>query len=193
MTSVEILLQAVDSLEALQIPYMLVGALSVNNYSFARSTKDADIVVSLMPGQLKELSRSLAPGAIIDAQTQFETATATTKNVVRIPGSEYCIELFRLSNDAHDQERFRRRVRGDLVGHATWFPTAEDVIVWKLRWIASAQRGKDRDDVAAVLASQFNKLDWPYIHRWCDQHGTRALLDEIIATIPPDLLEPETP
>ena len=28
-------------------------------------------------------------------------------------------------------------------------------------------------------------LDWDYIHHWCHLHGTRALLDEIRASIPP--------
>ena len=41
-----------------------------------------------------------------------------------------------------------------------YLPTAEDVIVMKLRWC----RGKDRDDVAIVLAVQGDGLDFDYIH-----------------------------
>jgi hypothetical protein len=189
VTAVETLLRVVESLESIQIPYMLVGALSVNQYAAPRSTKDADIVVELAPGQLTEFRRRLAPTAIIDDQLRFETATGTKRTIIRVPDSDYCVELFRLSSDAHDQERFRRRVRGVVEGLQTWVPTAEDIIVWKLRWYLSAQRDKDRHDVREVIGAQFAQLDWPYIHNWCDQHGTRALLEDIIATIPPDLLE----
>lgn len=61
-----------------------------------------------------------------------------------------------------------------------FFPTAEDVIIWKLRW----RRTKDREDVRGVIGVQGDKLDWPYIKRWCDRHGTRALLEEIRRTVP---------
>jgi hypothetical protein len=27
-------------------------------------------------------------------------------------------------------------------------------------------------------------LDWDYVHRWCDIHGTRPLLDEIRQALP---------
>jgi len=65
-------------------------------------------------------------------------------------------------------------------------PTAEDVIVMKLRWFALAKRGKDRDDVRDVIAVQGDEsLDWDYIHHWTAEHGTRTLLDEIRASIPP--------
>ena len=33
-------------------------------------------------------------------------------------------------------------------------PTAEDVIVMKLRWFQIAKRGKDRDDVCNIIAVQ---------------------------------------
>jgi hypothetical protein len=35
------------------------------------------------------------------------------------------------------------------------------------------------------MAVQGDRLDWDYIHRWCDAHGTRALLDEVRASLPP--------
>jgi len=44
----------------------------------------------------------------------------------------------------------------------------------------------DEDDVRDVIAVQGDgALDWAYIHRWTAEHGTRELLDEIRASIPP--------
>jgi hypothetical protein len=39
-------------------------------------------------------------------------------------------------------------------------------------------------DVLNALAVQGEQLDWDYIHRWCEQRGTRALLDEIRGSLP---------
>jgi hypothetical protein len=63
-------------------------------------------------------------------------------------------------------------------------PTAEDVIITKLRWAVRAARNKDVDDVKDVIAVQANRIDWDYVYKWCDVHGTRSLLDEIRASIP---------
>ena len=93
---------------------------------------------------------------------------------------------------AHDQERFRRRQRVFVqqLDHEAFLPTVEDVIVFKLRWAVEAGRSKDRDDLRDVIAVQQGQLDWNYVHRWTAEHGTRACLDEIIGSIPADLLLP---
>lgn len=67
----------------------------------------------------------------------------------------------------------------------SFFPPPKDVIITKLRWATSAQRGKDRDDVRDCIAVQGDNIDWPYVHCWCDRHGTRDLLEEIRRSIPP--------
>jgi hypothetical protein len=58
-------------------------------------------------------------------------------------------------------------------------PTAEDVVVQKLRW----GRSKGLDDAAAVIATRGNTLDWDYVHHWCAIHNTRGTLDELPASI----------
>lgn len=53
MNSLEATAAVIDALEELRIPYMLVGAFSSNAYSIARSTKDADFVVTFLPSARK--------------------------------------------------------------------------------------------------------------------------------------------
>jgi hypothetical protein len=40
-------------------------------------------------------------------------------------------------------------------------------------------------DADFVVAVQRGDMDWAYIEGWADRHGTRALLDEIRASVPP--------
>ncbi len=175
----------IEALEACEIPYMLVGSYSSNAYGVPRATQDADFVVELGENSVSELSRRLAPSIRIDPQMSFETVTMTRRYVADVVGTPFKIELFLLNDDPHNQERFRRRQLVSLLGRQVWIPTVEDVIVTKLHWALLGRRSKDREDIHDVIAVQSHRIDWDYVHRWCDEHGTRALLDEIRASIPP--------
>ncbi len=181
MTPEEATLAVVDALGALDIPFMVVGSLSSNVYGIPRSTKDADFVVELGEHSIGEVAQRMGPGFKLDRQMSFETGTGTMRNELEVVGESFKIELFQVSGDPHDRERFGRRVRAEVFGHEAWVPTAEDVIVTKLRWA----RSKDRDDVRDVIAVQGDNIDWDYVYSWADRHGTHGLLDEIRRSIPP--------
>jgi hypothetical protein len=116
----------------------------------------------------------------LDPQLSFETVTGTYRQYIRHKKKRFKIELFLLSHDPHDQERFKRRREQSLFGQSVWLLSPEDVVVSKLRWA----RGKDEEDVKNVITVQRGKLDWPYIEKWCREHGTLAKLDEIRRTVP---------
>lgn len=178
----------VEAFTRLSIPHMVVGGLSSNAYGIPRSTKDADIVLAVEPRRLFEMAEELGPDFVLDGQGSFELVTDTMRYHLRAPSIAFEIELFLLSKDPHDQVRFerRRKVVSRQIGTEITVPAPEDVIVMKLRWAKIAKRPKDTEDVRDVIAVQGDEaLDWDYIHHWCGQHGTRALLDEIRASIPP--------
>lgn len=181
MNEDNIVLHVIDALIAADVPYMLVGSFSSNYYGIPRSTADADFVVQLGGKSIADLRQHLHGDLRLDPQAGFETITGTVKNVLKLAQSSFTVELFRLSDDAHDQERFRHRQAVRLFERDVYLQTAEDVIIMKLRWC----RKKDREDIESVLGIQQKNLDFTYIHRWCAVHGTRPLLDEIQASIPP--------
>jgi hypothetical protein len=183
MTEREAILAVIDALDALAIPYMVVGSYSSNFYGIPRSTQDADVVVEFGSASVSHLASQLGHSFRLDPQMTFETTTLTQRHVLEVVGIPFTIELFHLSDDAHDRERFRRRRRVTMMGRQISIPTAEDVIVTKLRWALGAGRSKDREDVRDVIAVQGANIDWSYVHAWCEQHGTRALLDEIRSSL----------
>src|SRR5947209_26328 len=136
MTSDEAALAVLSALETLEIPYMLVGSFSSNYYGVARSTKDADFVVALGAHSIRHLADHLGSAFRLDPQMTFETTTMTTRHILEVVGIPFKIEIFHLSDDPHDQERFRRRRRVQLLNREISLPTAEDVIITKLRWAA---------------------------------------------------------
>jgi hypothetical protein len=187
MTSDELASRVIDTLNASGLAYMTVGSLSTNFYGIPRSTRDADFVVQASAESITDLARRLGPPFRLDPQLSFETITGTSRYVFTVSDSPFRIEIFLLSDDPHDQSRFGRRVVREVEGRALSLPTAEDVIITKLRWSRRGKRQKDLDDVRNVIGVQYKKLDWPYIESWCVQHGTRELLDQICASLPPNL------
>jgi hypothetical protein len=183
VTSDEAVVALLASLDAAAIPYLLTGSLASNFHGVPRSTRDADIVVALPSGGLERLAQVLPPALTLDAQGAFETVTGTMRHVVRLQDSVFVLELFLLSDDPHDAERFTRRLRVRAFGRDIWVPTVEDVIVTKLRWAAGGRRSKDLEDVRNVVAVSTG-VDWPYVRHWCARHGTTTLLERILGRLP---------
>jgi Nucleotidyltransferase of unknown function (DUF6036) len=178
--SLDITTLVIAALSRSAVPHVMVGSFARNFHAFPRSTKDADIVLALDVAALNRFEAELGNEFLLDPQTTFETNTGTFRHTLVHKATEFKTELFLLSQDAFDQERFRRRLKINFNGHTTFVLTAEDVIVTKLRWL----RKKDVDDIRDVIAVKSSALDWNYIHRWTEIHGTRAKLDEIRASIP---------
>jgi hypothetical protein len=166
MTIEEAAVTVVGALRQNGIPHMLVGALSSNYYGIPRNTKDADIVIDLPNrGALNALASSMGELFTLDPQLTFETITGNLRHIIRIEDTPFVVELFEMAEDPFQKERFRRRVEIFVpqLELAVTIPTAEDVIVQKLRWA----RPKDLEDARDVIAVQVGSLDFEYIERWC--------------------------
>jgi Nucleotidyltransferase of unknown function (DUF6036) len=182
MRAQELALATIDALHALNWDYLLVGGLAAIQHGITRTTYDVDIVLATESLNIAPLVRQLGPGFVIEEQRTFEVFTAKSMQVILLPGTALRIDCFPLGKELFDQEQFRRRRKLLLEGREVFMPTAEDVVVQKLRW----GRTKDAEDARFILAVQGDALDFAYIERWCDQHGTRALLDKLRSEIPPE-------
>lgn len=185
MNSEDAVSTVIQALDAIGMPHMLTGSLASNLYGVPRSSDDADLVLQTLEFDFASLRKELGPGLRIDPQLSFESITGTYRYIIKkLEGEPFKIELFFLSKDPHDRIRFERRKPTSFDGHATCVAAPEDVVITKLRWSQLGKRSKDVEDVRNVLAVQGNNLDWPYIEKWCEQHGTRGLLDQLRANIP---------
>jgi hypothetical protein len=173
----EALARLVSILNRHDIAYMLVGSYSSNAYGIPRATKDADLVVAELDATFALIESSLGEDYRAESQLEFELITGTIRRVIRFVPIHFVLEIFQLSDDTFDQSRFNRRVQvqSSVLGEAVWLPTPEDVIIQKLRW----SRPQDLLDVENVVIVQLESLDWNYIHRWTDLHGTTNTLSQI--------------
>jgi hypothetical protein len=174
----EAIIAVIDALNVQSVPYVLVGSLASLYHGTARATQNADFVIQLETDKLPALTAQLGPRFRIRSQTTATSAT-TTRYLVELADKSYLIELFLLSGDSHDVERFSRRRKVSFLSRDVFLPTAEDAIITKLRWFVSGTRQKDMLDARDIIAVQGDHLDWVYVNSWCDRHGTRELLDQV--------------
>ncbi len=172
-----------EALAVAGIPHMVTGGLVANAHGIARSTKDADIVIQVEGADFGAFERALPSELSLDPQVSFETITGSRRQIVRVAGTEFTIELFFLGSDPHHRERFSRRMWRHLpdLERDGWMATAEDMVIQQVRW----NRDKDRDDATGILGVQGDALDFRYIERWCREHGTLGRLEELRGKIPP--------
>ena len=145
MTPDEAVVSVLAALDAAAIPYMLVGSMAANLHGIPRSTRDADFVVQTSSDSLQRFSTHLASGLVLERQGAFEAVTGTVRHLVTLHGSPFVCELFELSDDGHDRSRFARRVSARILARTAFVASAEDTIVTKLRWAASANRSKNTE------------------------------------------------
>lgn len=185
MTLSEIVVRVASALDALHIPYMLTGAVASSTYGLGRGTKDLDVVLELPHDVLAELARQMGPEFHLEPQIRFESITGSTYYRVLIENTAFVVELSLRGDDEFARERFGRRIQVLLQGHRVFVPTAEDVVIQKLRWWKLASRPKDHADAVEIVAMMAKELDWEYVRRWCAAHGTLEEVERLRAAAPP--------
>jgi predicted nucleotidyltransferase len=124
MNSEDIAVAVIDTLNELDVPYMVVGSLSSNYYGIPRSTKDIDIVVQLSELiSARDIAAHLGPHFHLNPQASFEMISSTIRYVISTQDLPFQIELFVLSEDEHDQERFRRRQLQKIFERKAYLPS----------------------------------------------------------------------
>ena len=151
----------------------------------SRSTMDVDVVVSVTdPMLINRVIGRLNGSVEFGAQVQFDTLTWGKRHIGKMIGHpELQVELFELFDDPFVLTQFERKeeMYSRQLGMSLWIPTAEDVLIQKLRWA----RAKDLEDARDVLAIQEPaNLDMDYIRHWCAEHGSTGRLDDALARIP---------
>lgn len=183
MTIEESAVEMARALRQAGIAHMIVGGLSSNFYGIPRNTKDVDIVIDLSgPAQLGKLETSLPDSFEFDTQVTFETITGSLRHIVKIAGTPFVIELFELAKDDFQKSRFERRkeIFVPQLDETVCIPTAEDVVIQKLRWA----RPKDLEDARDVMAVQGELLNREFVADWCQKLGIDDRYTALVATVP---------
>ena len=105
----EFLIQAVDMLDQLNIPYIVSGALAVSFYGLPRTTHDIDLVVELGQRHVTPLVKAFSKEFYISSKAVQEAISRSSVFNVIDPQSGLEIDFWLARPEAFDRERFCRR------------------------------------------------------------------------------------
>jgi hypothetical protein len=188
-TERDALFQVLDALEALQIPYMVVGSFASTYWGRPRMTHDADLVVEITAEKVPELARLLAPHFYAP---QFVIADAVHKrgqfNAIHLQHA-FKVDLWLRKDSPYDVACFERRLLGVMFGREVWVSSPEAVILSKLLWYRAAPAlERQFRDVLEVYEIQEPYLEQEYLEHWASALGIGDLLERVKqeAARPPD-------
>ena len=168
MSQQELLRRVVSVLDAAGIPYMATGSLVSSLQGEPRSTHDIDLVVSITPAAMPDLTRSFPPPDFYldDVAARAAIENRDMFNLLDVTGGDK-VDFWILKDDPFDVERFSRRESVDAAGLRLMVSRPEDTILQKLRW-ATASGGSEKQftDALRVYEVQFGRLDRDYMNHW---------------------------
>ena len=175
-----------DVLEKLAIPYVIGGSLASIAHGMMRTTMDADIVADMPPAQAEPFVKAL--------QDQFYVDLETVKRAVQRQGSfnlihletMFKVDIFVAKDRPFDQQQLIRRtayIISQNPERIAWILSAEDIVLAKLDWFQIGGRTSERQwrDILAVLKTQAEQLDVPYLREWASSLDVQDLLAVALA------------
>jgi len=178
----ELLQRAVETLERLNLTYLVTGSMATILYGEPRFTNDIDIVVQLSAKRIGDFVQAFPSDEFyLDDERIRQAVESRGQFNVLHPASGLKIDVIIPEMDEFDRSRFTRarRVRPANDYEAT-FSSAEDVIVKKLQFHAEGGSDKHLRDIASVLRISGADLDRDYVTEWADRLGLREIWDLIL-------------
>ncbi|MCZ6635224.1 MAG: hypothetical protein O7G87_17635 [bacterium] len=182
---IPVVMKVVESLDVLDIPYLVGGSVASSYYGESRTTEDVDLVVDLGSKKIPKFVSAMQPVFYIDEVDVREAVDRRGSfNVIHLE-TMLKIDLFVTGDRPMDREEMRRRqlmVITDDPERNLYMATPEDVILQKLDWYRRVGGVSDRQwrDIMGVLKVQDDRLDLTYIRQWADRLGFSDLLSRAL-------------
>ena len=180
----------IQALEAAEVSYIIGGAVAAWAWGEPRSTLDLDLVVNIPIESVSRLSKEfekrdmLVPADII-LDNILETRADLPINAIHMH-SGYKADLYPFrEGDALRASAFERRQRidfGEPLGEV-YLHSPEDLVIYKLWYYSLSQQTKHLRDIASIVLTIDDQLDYSYIEYWVDKKGLAILWQELLAKI----------
>jgi hypothetical protein len=158
-------LHILRTLEAIQAPYMMIGAFAATLYGITRTTYDIDIVVNLTEQHIQRLVAAYPPPRYYADPDQMRDSIqkGIMFNIIDSSRGEKA-DLVPLTMEPRYQQAFQRRVRQmidlpQIEPFEVWCARPEDVIIGKLMaWVEGRSR-RHETDIYEMMVFHYLRLD----------------------------------
>lgn len=167
-----------DRLDRAGIAYMITGSMAMNAYAEPRMTRDVDVVIEVMPGDVQRLITAFSPGYYIDAGTAERALR--DEGFFNVIHEEWVfkVDLIVRKSAPFRIAEFARRQRLMIAGSETWVVSKEDLILSKLCWGNASRSEYQARDIKNLLATVYDR---DYLLKWAGELG---VLDYLAAIEP---------
>ena len=142
-------------------PDIIIGGLAAGLIGEARLTQDIDILIAISQEGVGDfLKQAIKCGFTFSSRKQI-VEDVDLRGVFSLKRGEFHVD-FILGNMPFEEEAFSRRQKIKLFNRTAYFPTPEDLILFKL----IASRPKDLLDIQAIVLRHKQKLDQDYLKKW---------------------------
>lgn len=182
MEQTELLRHAIDTLERLTIPYMLVGSFASTAYGEPRFTQDIDIVLDLSSAQIPAFCEAFpAPDFFLSEQAVRAAVQTHFQFNVLHPATGNKIDFILPRSDEWGRVQMERRQKvqllPDRVGVAA---RPEDVILGKMWYYAEGGSEKHLRDITGILRISGDVVDREDIRQWAEKLGLSEIWEAIL-------------
>ena len=160
-------------LNALDIAYMVTGAVAAVVYGEPRFTRDLDLVVTLNPAQARRLVATfpLADFYVPPEDVLIEEAGRPRGGHFNIIHHDTGLkaDCDVAGEDALQDWGMARRRRFDIHGVPVWMAPIEYVIARKLEWYRESGSTRHVEDIRAMLRVSGDAIDRAALDEWIDR------------------------
>jgi hypothetical protein len=180
-TERELLVDCVQRLNRVGLPYMLVGSMASNFWGIPRTTHDLDVVLVLDANRINEFAEAFESGFFVQRES-IRNALAPPYQFNAIDEqSAMKVDFWIRRNEPYECAAFDRRTQVELFGAIAWIATAEDVILHKLYWHKVTPSDRQLTDAAGVVKVQADALDSSYLQKWAKAIGVEQELNDLVS------------
>ncbi|MEM8529501.1 MAG: hypothetical protein AAGF95_01580 [Chloroflexota bacterium] len=170
-TYLSAIIQVIETLDVLSIPYMLVGSLASTIHGEYRTTNDTDLVVLCTAHYAQPLVERLESSFLIRLPDVLDALTQTRQFSATHLSTMFRIDFFVRDSTPFAKMEFQRRqpvVIRENPPCTAWVATVEDTILSKLRWYQLDSGVSDRQwrDIQTMVRVNEDMLDYTYLQQW---------------------------
>jgi hypothetical protein len=177
----DLLHQMTQTLERLNIPYLITGSVASMAYGEPRLTNDIDIVAGIDEGRVGDLVAAFPPGEFYISGDMIRQAVRERGqfNIIH-PASGIKVDIMIPRDSPFDRSRFSRVRRITTAEHRQAnFASPEDVIIKKMEYYREGGSEKHLRDITGIIKISGKELDHDYILDWTGRLGLTKIWDAI--------------
>jgi hypothetical protein len=179
----EFMKDIIEKLQQAKIDYALCGSMASSFYGVERSTQDIDILIDPTEGELLEFIGLLGNDYYVSKEAALDALKQNSMfNIIDLE-SIYKADLMIKKKNPFNDEEFKRKLKGKVLGQECNVITTEDTILSKLLWARESHSEMQRKDVLKILEYQAEVLDMNYLKEWAKTLDVEDDLNDCLSEV----------